>query len=144
MLAVASLFEGWIFLTILDKTIGPISNLWRPAAAPIRVALLRSTSSAMLSEPNPEDYFNTERQWEIVLNEAGIAFRVIPDEDLTPQLSASANVLVLPSAVCVSDAQRAAIRSLAQQGMGIVASGALGARNANCSWKGWDTLSSLT
>ncbi len=144
LLVLACVFEGWIFLTILDKTIGPLSNLWRPAAPPIRVALLRSTSSAMLSEPNPEDYFNTERQWEVVLNESAIGFKVIPDEDLTPQLSASANVLVLPSAVCLSDAQRSAIRTLAQQGMGIVASGALGARNANCSWKGWDTLSSLT
>jgi hypothetical protein len=144
LLASAGLVEGWIFFTILDKTIGPVQNLWRPAAAPIKVALLRSVTSSLLSEPNPEDYFDTERQWEIVLNEAGIGFRVIGDEDLTPALSSTANVLVLPSAVCVSDAQRAAIKALAQQGMGMVASGALGARNANCSWKGWDTLTAVT
>lgn len=144
LLGCSLVLEGWIFSTILDKTIGSIRNLWKPGGAPLRVAILRSANSALLSEPNPEDYFETEHQWEIVLNEAGIGFRVVPDEDFSANLAAVADVVVLPSAVCLSDAERSAIRGLAQKGVGIVASGAVGARNASCAWKGWDTLAALT
>lgn len=144
LLALSVALEGWIFSTILDKTVGSIRNLWKPGGAPLRVTILRSANSALLSEPNPEDYFEAERQWEIVLNQAGIGFRTVADEDFSPAVGSTADVVVLPSAVCLSDAERAAVKALAQKGVGIVASGAVGARNADCAWKGWGTLSAMT
>src|ERR1700749_836428 len=87
--------ELWLFSTILDKTIGSIRNLWTPGGIPVHAAILRSSTSSLLSEPNPEDYFDTERQWEIVMNESGIPFRVISDDDLNPSIASYANVLVL-------------------------------------------------
>jgi hypothetical protein len=135
-----------MFFAILDKTVGPIRNLTRrfQKTPEIRVALLKSGSSALLSDPNPEDYFEAVRQWEIALTEAGVAFRVIADQDLTPEIASNSTVLVLPSAVCLSDSQRATIQALPKAGVGIVASGALGARDASCGWRGWDFLTSIT
>lgn len=145
-LIVAAGLQGWIFFAILDKTVGPIRNLARAFRnrPEIGVAVLKSGTSALLSDPNPEDYFDAVRQWEIALTEAGIPFRVIGDQDLTPEIAAHSTVLVLPSAVCISDAQRAAIQTLSKAGVGIVASGALGARDATCAWRGWDFLTSVT
>lgn len=145
-LIVAAGLQAWIFFTILDKTVGPVRNLARLFRnnQDISVTLLKSGTSALLSDPNPEDYFDAVRQWEIALTEAGIPFRVIGDQDLTPEIASHSTVLVLPSAVCISDAQRAAIRSLSKAGVGIVASGALGVRDATCAWRGWDFLTSIT
>ncbi len=144
LLASAMLLQGWMFLTILDRTVGPIENLRHPGGPPVRVALLKSWTSAALSDPDPQGAFDAEQQWEVILEESGIPYRVIGDEDLTVGVSSYANVLILPSAVCLSDEHRAAIRDLAQRGIGIVASGALGARNGDCAWRGWDTLTSVT
>jgi hypothetical protein len=145
-LIVAVCLQAWIFSAILDKTVGPIRNLAQTFrnSPEIRVALLKSGNSALLSEPNPEDYFDAVRQWEIALTEAGVPFGVIADQDLTPEIASNSTVLVLPSAVCLSNEQRAAIHTLAKAGVGIVASGAIGARDANCVWRGWDFLTSVT
>ncbi len=137
--------QALIFFAILEKTVGPIRNLTRMFRGnPVgSVALLKSGNSALMSNPNPEDYFDAVRQWEIALSEAGIPFRVIADDDLVPEIASDSTVLVLPSAVCLSDAQRKAIQALAKVGVGIVASGALGARDATCAWRGWDFLTAV-
>lgn len=144
-LLVAVGLQAWIFFAILEKTVGPIRNLGRLfRGAPVSsVALLKSGNSALMSDPNPEDYFDAVRQWEIALTEAGIPFRVIADDDLLPEIANTSNVLVLPSAVCLSDGQRKAIQALAKAGVGIVASGALGARDATCVWRGWEFLTTV-
>jgi hypothetical protein len=77
---------------------------------------------------------STERQWEVVLDEAGVPYRVIADEDLTPGLSA------------IASRRRCAfpMRKRPRSAPWLKRAWAVGARNANCSWKGWDTLTALT
>lgn len=144
-LLVAVGLQAVIYFAILEKTVGPVRNLPRlfRNKSVASVVLLKSGNSALLSSPNPEDYFDVVRQWEIALAEAGIPFRVIGDDDLVPEVASDSSVLVLPMAVCLSDIQRKAIQSLAKAGVGIVASGALGARDATCVWRGWDFLTTF-
>ena len=139
-----------MFLSMADKTVGTYPLLhWSHLSEiapvrPARVALLRSENSARLSVENPEFFYNLARQWEITLKESGIDYRVISDRELGAGIGNWPTVLVLPTAVCLSDGEREVIRAALNAGTGIVISGAVGARNADCSWRGWSYLQELT
>ena len=138
--------QGVIYFAILDRTVG--ASQWfggAPAGqAAFRVAVLRSDASAKLNPDHPESYFDLARQWEAILSQEHTPYRIVNDRDLARGLANSADVLVLPWAVCLDDAQRNSIQSFVTSGKGLVLSGATGARAADCSWKGWDTLGKLT
>jgi peptidoglycan/xylan/chitin deacetylase (PgdA/CDA1 family) len=138
--------QGIIYFAILDRTVG--SSRWLGGAtngqAMFRVAVLRSDAASKLNPDHPEQYFDLARQWEAVLSEGHASYRIVNDKDIAGGLANSADVLVLPWAVCLDDAQRRSIESFVESGKGLVLSGATGARAGDCSWKGWDTLSRLT
>lgn len=138
--------QGVIYFAILDRTVG--SSKWLGGApagqAMLRVAVLRSDAGSKLNPDHPEQYFDLAKQWEAILSEGHASYRIVNDRDIVRGLANSADVLVLPWAVCLDDAQRNSIQSFVESGKGLVLSGATGARGADCSWKGWDTLSRLT
>ncbi len=53
-------------------------------------------------------------------------------------------VLVVPSAVCLSGAEVSAMRAFAEEGGGLVVTWAAGARDSTCTWLGWEALNTLT
>lgn len=141
--------QGIIYLELVGNAIGPFT-MFKKTKAPdpslareLKVALLLSASNARMFAENPERYYAAERQWEAILKREGIPFRVISDADLAQDLG-DANVLVLPGASCLGEAQRKIIQDFLADGRGVVASGSLGTRDDRCAWQGWDFLSRLT
>jgi peptidoglycan/xylan/chitin deacetylase (PgdA/CDA1 family) len=146
---IAVCLEAVIYLTLLGETQGPFSFLHPekpvdPAMArATRVAILLSESSAQFHSENPLGFHLIERQWERVLGPEGIPFREISDRDLAKGLG-DANVLILPESTCLDEMQRETITDFLADGRGVIASGAVGSRDGNCEWKGWDFLAGLT
>lgn len=137
-----------IFGAVVDRTLG-FAALTDPdefgtVVQKPSVALLRSNASAQLVPAQSDYYFELSRQWQVVLRDAGIPFTTISDAELASGVADSHTVLVLPSARCLGEAQRQRIASFLAAGKGIVASGGLGARDADCKWAGYDYLTKIT
>jgi len=145
-IAVASIVavQAVIYYAILDRTVGPSKWFGGRAGRDLRVTVLRSGAASKLNPDHPELYFDLSRQWETALTGAHKPYRIVRDKDINSSLAGSADVLVLPWAVCLDEGQRRAIQSFVESGKGLVLSGATGVRGADCAWKGWDTLSRLT
>lgn len=141
--------QGIIYLELVGSTIGPFWFFRKekpPDPALVRelnVALLRSDASARMFPENPEIYYAHERHWENLLRRQGTTFRVVSDRELATSLGDAA-VLVLPAATCLDEPQRKAVTDFLQAGKGVIVSGALGTRNGNCVWQGWEFLNSFT
>jgi hypothetical protein len=139
-----------IYLLVIENTIGPFAlfgprKLAHPSmVGEFRVAVVHSETTARQYTEHPEFYFDLARQWESVLKENGISFRAISDVELTPALADQYSAVVLPSVTCLGDGQRRAVRHLLASGRGIIASGALGSRNARCEWQGWEFLQEIS
>ena len=115
--------QALIYFAILDRTVG--SSRWLGGAAgrkPFRVAVLRSENASKLNPEHPERYFDLSKQWEGVLAGAKTAYRTIDDKTLARGLGDSADVLVLPWAVCLDDSERRAIQLFVESGKGLVLS----------------------
>ena len=147
--SIALCLEGIIYLLMLGNTLGPFTVFRKANAADqamvrdIRVAILRGAFSAKLYAENPQSYDGPERLWERLLKHEGIPFRVISDAALAHN-SGDATVLILPGAACLDRDERKAINSFVAEGKGVIASGPLGTRDANCNWVGWEFLNTLT
>jgi hypothetical protein len=141
--------ETFVFGAVIDRTIGSLSTLRIPGfgqgehQGKFRAAILRSQAAAKLNA-QPADYYEIARHWEDVLTHDEVETRVIGDDELATLPHSAADVLVLPAAACLGEPQRKAILSWIGAGRGLVASGALGVRDANCAWKGWEFLESVT
>src|SRR5579859_1590006 len=146
---IAFCLEGILYLLMLGNTLGPFKifskeePVSQAMARGVKVAILRSQSSASLFSENPQAFAIPERQWERVLKQEGLPTRVISDDDLGKGLG-DATVLILPGSACLGNDQRTTIRNFLAEGKGVVASGPVGTRNASCEWQGWDFLASLT
>ncbi len=141
--------QGIIYLQLVGTTVRPFTLLKKEQppdpslVRQLKVFVLRSEATAALFPENPEGYYTTERHWEEILQRQGISYRVISDAELASGLG-DATVLVLPATACLGDSQRKTIVDFLSDGKGVVASGELGTRNADCRWQGWDFLNSLT
>ncbi|MFN7921111.1 MAG: hypothetical protein U0Q16_13505 [Bryobacteraceae bacterium] len=139
----------YAYMHIVDRTVGsfPLSkrlNWMGGEELPTKVAVLRSAFSSIRSGDHPEYYFDLATYWEHQLKSEAIEYQIINDQELAKGLDRSVNVLILPWAVCMSDEQRQAVREFVGRGNGVIASGATGARNADCSWRGWDFTTEIT
>lgn len=143
---------GWvqwmIFGEMIDRTVG-FASLSEPDSFALAlekpsVALLRSRASAQLLPTQADYYYELSRQWEVVLRDAGIRYTVINDAELAAGVANSHSALVLPSARCLGEEQKSRIAAFLAAGKGIVASGGLGVRDAECKWTGYDYLSRTT
>jgi hypothetical protein len=136
-----------VYLLILQDTVGGVSVLRAaPARDPsmtldLQVVLLRSDASA--AQWSVEAYEQRLAAWTEALRGLGLPYRVVGEPAL-PGALRSASVLVLPGATCLGEPTRQAVRGFLDRGRGVVATGPVGARNADCSWRGWGFLSELT
>ena len=141
--------QGIAYLLMMDATVGPMKFFSReqpPDASLVRdvkAVLLRSQATAKLWAENPDTYYIRAKYWSEMLKRAGIPFKEVSDTELAASLK-DANLLVLPGAICLDNAQRQAIRDFLAAGNSVIASGPVGARDANCDWIGYGFFSSLT
>ena len=141
--------QGIAYLLMMDATVGPMKFFGKgeaPDAAlveDVKAVLLKSQATAKLWAENPDTYYIRAQHWSEMLKRAGIPFKEVSDTELAASLK-DANLLVLPGAICLDSPQREAIRDFVAAGNGLVASGPLGARDAECEWVGYSFLSSLT
>ncbi|MEZ5403508.1 MAG: hypothetical protein R2729_27765 [Bryobacteraceae bacterium] len=140
--------SGASYLRIVDQTIGKLPLMqrlqWGNERPLLRVAVLRSASTAVRSGDHPEYYYDLAAYWEHQMHGAGIEFETIDDAQLASGLDSEITVLVLPWAVCMSDQQRLVVRDFVANGHGLVATGPVGARREDCAWNGWEFMTALT
>lgn len=106
------------------------------------VAILHNKAAAKFFEDS-RGYAAAAHYWQRYLQSVSIAAEVIGDSELEKGVSGY-RVLILPSALCLSEKQRASVRSFLRRGHGVVATWATGARDEACKWKGWEFLRELT
>src|SRR5579862_1480314 len=146
---VAVCLETIIYLMMLGNTLGPFTVFKKEAPVnqamthEIKVAILYSQASAKMYAENPQGFDGPEQLWERILKLGGIPYRVISDA-VSAQGLGDATVLILPGSACLGDDQRNVITRFLEDGHGVVASGAVGTRDSDCSWKGWSFLTKLT
>ena len=136
-----------VYLLILDDTVGGVSML--RAATPRDpsmtldpdVVLLHSDATAR--QWSFEAYAQRLGAWREALSDAGLLHEEVSESAL-PRALGKASVLVLPGAECLGQPARQAVRGFLERGRGVVATGAVGSRNGDCSWRGWDFLAELT
>ena len=93
--------------------------------------------------PEADYYPGLLDRWEQLISAAGALVTRISNVEDIDSLNVQ-QVLIAPSAVCLSAIEVAAMRSFAERGGGLVLSWAAGARDSSCEWVGWDALSELT
>lgn len=115
----------------------------RPVLAPepFEAAVFWSAASAKFY-PEQSHYAALVGRWEAIVRDAGGATRRVQGArgiaDLGPHL------LIVPGAVCLSQAEREALGRHIDGGGGLVLEWATGSRDERCSWLGWQTLRALT
>jgi peptidoglycan/xylan/chitin deacetylase (PgdA/CDA1 family) len=92
--------------------------------------------------PDSEYYPALIDRWESTLAGAGAEVRRTHGASGIAALPA-AELLVIPAAVCLDEAEREAIRGRVEQGGHLLVTWALGARDENCNWLGFDYLREL-
>jgi len=134
-----------VYLLILDDTVGGVALLRRARHASMtqHAEVLVLNSEATAQHLSGEAYGQKLRAWTDALEGMRLPYRVVAEAELA-QAPGPATVLVLPGAVCLGDPARDAVRSFLAKGRGVVASGAVGARDGECRWRGFDFLSELT
>ncbi len=106
-----------------------------------RVYLYQSPSSFDHFARVGGNYENLLSPWRQYFAERGRAFKIAKGADEIQKLTSG--VLVLPSAVALSDAERAAIVAFRGRGGSILATWASGTRNERGDWVGWTFLEAL-
>lgn len=122
-----------IHLVLLEDTIGPFSYFGSVASPPIdltRPARLALVSDAGAYE-SPLDRQRRLERWRRAAAAAGLPVEHVSSSRLASSAALrSATVLALPALVSLDEASRAAVLAALDAGTGVVASGALGARDA--------------
>jgi peptidoglycan/xylan/chitin deacetylase (PgdA/CDA1 family) len=119
-----------------------------PTAAPARdgvsfEAVLFESSRNRAYFPDSTYYGSTLADWEILLREAGGAVRRARRAAEVRALGPT-DVLVLVEAPCLSNDEVTAVRTHLRRGGSVVANWAVGARDAQCAWRGWAAVAELT
>lgn len=105
------------------------------AARAAEIVLLRSDSSAAFFKASGGDYALLLNPWRSLFRRNAIAARELRAAELASVKSPA--VLVLASAVALSEAERAAIRARLAQGWSVLGTWASGVRDARGSWLGY-------
>jgi len=107
-----------------------------------KIALLHSTHTRT-AIPELAEWVNSNlADWETYLLNRRLKYRVVTSKELETDIT-DYDLLILPSAICLSAREKSAIRMFLSAGGGILATGALGSRNEKNEWQGWTFLSSL-
>jgi peptidoglycan/xylan/chitin deacetylase (PgdA/CDA1 family) len=110
-------------------------------AAPWVANILVSRSSAVFF-PDKTYYSALVARWDALLKEAGANVNHISGAESIRALGAD-QLLVVPAAVCLAAAERAALERHVQRGGHLLASWATGARGADCGWLGYDFMAEI-
>src|SRR5579862_1083453 len=107
-----------------------------------RVAILRSDYTSKYLE-KPANYYAHIEYWRNLAQSMRMPVDLIDDAQLEagPQ---GYKVLLVPSAICLSQKEREGIRNFVLNGGGAICTWATGARDENGTWKGLDFLTQLT
>jgi peptidoglycan/xylan/chitin deacetylase (PgdA/CDA1 family) len=116
---------------------------WASAAAhaAASVVLLRSETTAAFFLANGGDYERLLAPWRSFFARQGIQARELTPEELASLKEPA--VLVLASAVALSDADRAAIRARLAAGWSVLGTWALGVRDGKGAWTGYGFIEEL-
>ena len=107
-----------------------------------RVAIFRSYRNQGFF-PDTTYYRQEVGRWVDIVASTGAVTRALVDEAGLASLELD-EVLVVPEAPCLSDAERGAIMAHYRGGGDLVANWAIGVRNADCEWLGWEMILELT
>ena len=123
-----------------------------PAPEPPRAAARqgRAFDAVVFSSPRNQAYFpdasyyrTTLATWSELVRNTGGTVREVANAEGLRSLRAQ-DLLVVVEAPCLATDEVAAIRAHLRAGGGVVTNWAVGARNAQCEWTGWQTIVGLT
>jgi peptidoglycan/xylan/chitin deacetylase (PgdA/CDA1 family) len=93
--------------------------------------------------PDPTYYRAALDAWSELVRDTGGRVREVADAEGLRGLDEE-DLLVLVEAPCLSTAEVEAVHAHLQAGGGVVSNWAVGARDADCEWTGWQTVADLT
>lgn len=109
---------------------------------PLEVAMYANAATAEFFDDST--YLVTRlAEWERTLGRLGWNGKRISTPDELDALDPT-TLLIAPEALCLATGEVEAIFRHLRRGGGVVANWALGARDARCRWRGWDTLRDFT
>jgi peptidoglycan/xylan/chitin deacetylase (PgdA/CDA1 family) len=115
---------------------GEAANL---AAHPVRIALVKSAYSAVAFGGNRDGYDRLIGRWQRFLDAEKLGYRTL-DEVPVGADAEPYNLILLPSAMCMSAAQRAAVKEFLVRGKGVFMTWATGTRNEYGQWEAYSML----
>ncbi len=92
--------------------------------------------------PDSQYHVQLKGRWESLLQEVGARVTRISNADEIDALGSE--LIVLASAVCLDAAERESIRTHIERGGQLLATWAIGARDGDCKWDGYDFLQEIT
>ena len=113
-----------------------------PAGTGFDALLFRSVRTAAFF-PDPDHHPAAMAAWRSVLTGAGARIREVSTAEELRGASPD-QVLVFPETACLSGEEREALISHLDAGGSVVADWALGARDGNCEWRGWQVVAGIT
>jgi peptidoglycan/xylan/chitin deacetylase (PgdA/CDA1 family) len=105
-------------------------------------AILVSPRNALFF-PNPKHYPRDVRRWRELIESSGGQVREVESSEELGAVE-PAEVLVLPEVPCLSDEELELVDDHLRAGGSLIANWAVGARDGNCEWRGWDTVKRLS
>ena len=129
---------GWEDRSV-SKTPSVVSAFSVPSTA--EVALYRSPASSAYLHRVGGNYEPIIAQWRRFLLEHKRPFREIDNTAALSNLGTM--VLIVPTAIALSEAERAAIVQHQRRGGSVLASGPIGARDDEGTWQGWEFAQAL-
>ncbi len=142
-----ALAAGIVVLGIWEAAFRPATVGARPALQVLiipgdrKVAIVRSEASDRCI--GAAEFGRHADHWLELVGKGGYKAETIGDAQLESGLDAYAAV-ILPSVICLGDPARAELERYLRAGGGVIATWALGARDRDGSWRGYDFLQSLT
>jgi peptidoglycan/xylan/chitin deacetylase (PgdA/CDA1 family) len=111
-------------------------------AGTFKAVLLRSQRNQAFY-PDGKYYQESLRRWRALIEATGGVTREVGTARGLAGVAKN-EVLIIPDAPCLSDAELRAVRAHVAQGGGVVSNWAVGARDGQCAWRGWNTVAELT
>ena len=108
----------------------------------LRVALIQSEYTAASFGEKRENYYRLINIWERLLEHEGFGYHKLTDVPQGEEI-ADYNLLILPSASCLSETQRQAVKDFLKAGKGVVMTWAAGTRNEYGQWERYSLLQEI-
>ncbi len=136
---------GVVYITVMGNILGKFTFFGDPLMGDldIRIGVLDSGYSKMhLRTLKGGISTDLHEVWLERLGETGFPAEVLTDRTL-PEKLGEYDVLVLPASVCLSAAEREAVRDFLDGGGGVLCTWATGVRDEHGNWRGWEFLSEI-